>query len=394
MTINTFQKYTLGFNSSDNQKSTVWIKETSSDSLIFGTCIAEEDFSSHQKNHIETAFKESSKPQVSLKNAAKIVKENNGVDHTLIYLKDRRMWHSRNGKLRVFVYRQGRFLSPPHNKVSTVVPPFLLKEDDQLIIANASLFFNTDPKLLKEIFSSSLPQEVAERLISNSSVENETLVASVLPCEFLRDNTPSRHREKALSDVFPNEREVNERLANPSQQKNTIYNFIGFVLFALLIGIMYNQNKSNWKGELKEKNKEIALLKKKIEKSDKIIESYNRYQRQHIKSISERNFDALDNERYRMYALFRDTRSKFNRTQVADKFNIYNPLAIESKVVMDENWFIVPVKGSHLLQKGETLSYVAKMYYENEKEGIQLIQEFNPQVVEGHSIFLPFEQED
>ncbi|NLR91309.1 MULTISPECIES: hypothetical protein [Flammeovirga] len=393
MTIATTQKYTLGDSSSNADITHVWLQEESNDSLVIGGCMLSKNNDEQTRSTVDSAFKESKKPQLALKEAANTIKNFAGDDYVLVYLKDRRMWHTRNGQLRVFVFREGRFLSPPHTKNTNVATPFLLNEDDILIIGNASLLFNTPPKTLKQVFTSSLPQVIAESLIQNNT-DNNIAFCGVLPCEFLRDNAPSRNREKALQEVFPYEKEADKKLANPNQKKNQIYNFVGFLLFALLVIFMYTQNKVNWKGELTNKDKELASLQTKLNKAEKEIEAFRRYQKQHIQSIAERDFDAFDNERYRMYALFRDTRSRFNRIQIAEKFNIYNPLAIEAKVVMDENWFIVPVKGTHLVQKGETLKKIADMYYDNQKEGIQLIQEFNPQVVEGHSIFLPFEQED
>lgn len=393
MTVNSAQKYTLGYTSIKEDFSKSWIEDLSDDSLQVGAVNTEEIINSEQEINITSAFKESHKPQIALKNAAKVIEETIGKDYALVYIKDRRMWHTRSGSIRVFVFRQGRFLSPPHHKATITSAPFLLKEDDQLIIATSSLLFNNDPKILKEIFGSSLPQEIAEKLLNSGTPAGENSVCVILPCEFLRDNTPSRDRLKVLQEVFPYEKEAEERLAHPNQKRNTIYNFIGFVLFTLLIIFMYSQNKNTWEGELKEKNTEIELLQKQLSKAQNTIQSHNNYLNLHIKSIAERDFDAFDSERYRMYALFRDVRNKFDRNQVAEKFNIYNPLAIEAKVVMGENWFIVPVKGTHLVQKGESLKKIASLYYENEKEGIQLIQQFNPQVVEGHAIFLPFERD-
>lgn len=393
MTVKTIQKYTLGYTSIKDDLSKNWIEDISDDSLQVGAIHTNHIITSEQEINITTAFKESHQPQIALKNAAKIIEENTGNNFALVYIKDRRMWHTRGGDIRVFVFRQGRFLSPPHHKASTVSTPFLLKEDDQLIIATSSLLFNNDPKILKEIFTSSLPQEIAEKLLLSGNPAGENSICAILPCEFLRDNVPSRDRMKVLQEVFPFEKEAEKRLANPSQQKNIIYNFLGFVLFTLLIIFMYSANKNSWNDALNEKNKEISNLQKQLSKANGQISSYDNYLKLHIKSIAERNFDAFDSERYRMYALFRDVRNKFDRTEVAKKFNIYNPLAIEVKVVMGENWFIVPVKGTHLVQKGETLKKIANMYYDNEKEGVQLIQQFNPQVVEGHAIFLPFEQE-
>ncbi|KXX71481.1 hypothetical protein [Flammeovirga sp. SJP92] len=393
MTVNTLQKYTIGYAAQKEDVSKYWLDNISEDSLQIGAVYTDQLINSEQELNISTAFKESHKPQLALKNAAKVIKENTGDHYALVYIKDRRMWHTRSGNIRVFVFRQGRFLSPPHHKATSVSTPFLLKEEDQLILASSTLLFDNDPKILKEIFHSSLPQEIAEKLLSTGTPAGENSICTILPCEFLRDNTPSRDRMKVLEEVFPFEKEAEQRLANPNQQRNTIYNFAGFVLFTLLVIFMYNKNKTNWKGELDVKQQEIAQLQKALNKANDKIHSYDNYQKLHTQSIAERNFDAFDSERYRMYALFRDVRNKFDRNQVAEKFNIYNPLAIETKVVMGENWFIVPVKGTHLVQKGETLKKIASLYYDNPKEGIQLIQQFNPQVVEGHSIFLPFEME-
>ncbi|ANQ49788.1 LysM peptidoglycan-binding domain-containing protein [Flammeovirga sp. MY04] len=390
MTVKTKQKYTFGYSSSDVHSTHFWLNELSSDSLFLGGGLLE-SADEQTKTTLNKSFKENKKPQLALHEASKVVKNFGCNDYVLVYLKDRRLWHTRNGNIRLFVYRDGRFLSPPHTKNPAVATPFLLNEDDQLVVCNASLLFETAPKSLKDIFSSSLPQESAEGLIQQT--KEDLSFVGILPCEFLRDNAPSRNREKALQEVFPFEKEADEALRNPNQKKNQIYNFVGFVLFTLLIIFMYQQNKSNWESQIQEKDDEIANIKKENTKSEKTIEAFQRYQTQHIQSIANRDFDVFDNERYRMYALFRDARKKFKREEIAEKFNIYNPLAIEAKVVMDENWFIVPVKGTHLVQKGETLKKIAQMYYDNEQEGIKLIQEFNPQVVEGHSVFLPFENE-
>ncbi|OHX66545.1 LysM peptidoglycan-binding domain-containing protein [Flammeovirga pacifica] len=390
MTVKTKQKYTLGYSSSDSNATYVWLDELSKDSLYLGGGLLN-DADDQKKQAINSAFKESNKPQVALHEASKTIQNFACNDYVLIYLKDRRLWHSRNGQIRVFIYREGRFLSPPHTKNPTIATPFLLNEEDQIVICNASLLFETPPKSLKDIFSTSLPQEAAEGLIQET--KEDLSFVSILPCEFLIDNVPSRNRDKALQEVFPFEKEADQALQNPNQKKNQIYNFVGFALFTLLVIFMYQQNKWDWESKLEEKEVEITEIQKENNKSKKIIEAFQRYQNQHIQSIAQRDFDVFDNERYRMYALFRDARKRFSRIEIAEKFNIYNPLAIEAKIVMDENWYIVPVKGTHLVQKGETLNKIAQLYYDNEKEGIKLIQEFNPQVVEGHSVFLPFENE-
>ncbi|GAA4829235.1 hypothetical protein [Algivirga pacifica] len=172
--------------------------------------------------------------------------------------------------------------------------------------------------------------------------------------------------------------------------RNAYATFLVFSLFAALMLLLFFSYETYWEQKLESKDAIRQEEQLKVEELIGQIKELQADKKQQINAIREEAFDPYDKKQYRMYGLFRDTKNQYSRTTVAELFNIYAPAAIESKVKMGERWFVVPVKGIHWVEKGDTAFSIAKLYYEN-PENHRLITRFNGKLKAGTFVFIPFE---
>jgi hypothetical protein len=162
----------------------------------------------------------------------------------------------------------------------------------------------------------------------------------------------------------------------------TVFAMTLFLIFLFLV----NQKKSL--SEIQHLKTEQEAWQKKADSLQKILSHYTAWEKQQAQAIRNTAFDALDKDNFRLYALYKDVDSKYSPRTLANDFNIENETAIKSTKIREQTWFVVPVKGVHFFQKGQTLGEVAKRYYQNDFDSV-LIQRFNKNIQPNSFIALP-----
>ncbi|WP_250632712.1 hypothetical protein [Rhodoflexus caldus] len=166
---------------------------------------------------------------------------------------------------------------------------------------------------------------------------------------------------------------------------------IAVMLFTLTIIFLFLVNKSQWIEEKKVMEFRYDSLKMALGgKSWKMQEAlrYDSLQKQYFRN---NRYDPLVSNGFRMYGLFKDFDNTYTISEVAEKFNISNPKSIKVSEADGENWYIVPVKGVHLVRPKETAASIARLYYRNSADSV-LIKQFNQKISSGQMIFIPFEK--
>ncbi len=177
-------------------------------------------------------------------------------------------------------------------------------------------------------------------------------------------------------------------------EKNGLITAISVAVLTVFISFLYLSNRSEWTHQLAKlqstndslmaiqtgRGSTVGKAAADIVLADSLarVEVYKNY------------FDPTDFDKFRPYGVFKDTSGTYSSTSLAERFNVQPPAAIkEASRVGSSVWYIVPVKGVHLVRKGETLETIAKYYYFNSQDAT-LIAEFNPTIKEGQFVFIPF----
>lgn len=166
---------------------------------------------------------------------------------------------------------------------------------------------------------------------------------------------------------------------------------IAVMLFTLTVIFLFLLNKSQWIEE--KKLMQIRYDSLKIAQGGKSWKAQEalRYDSLQKMYFRDNRYDPLVSNGFRMYGLFKDLDNTFTISEVAEKFNVSNPKSIKVSEADGQNWYIVPVKGVHLVRPRETATSVARLYYRNLADS-SLIKQFNQQVTGGQMIFIPFEK--
>lgn len=177
-------------------------------------------------------------------------------------------------------------------------------------------------------------------------------------------------------------------MADPTtpRPRNGIAAFVVFVLFCATIAILYLNNRREWMRELSEARLKVDSLSLELAE----IRALRRKEAARIQHVREIRFDPFDADDYRVYGLYRDEEKQYSNVQMGKKFNIHPPNAIKTANILDERWHIVPIKTIHFYDGSESLTQIADFYYENPGDSI-LIEAFNPRMVPGKHIFIPFD---
>lgn len=177
-------------------------------------------------------------------------------------------------------------------------------------------------------------------------------------------------------------------------EKNTIVTAVSVAVLTVFIIFLYLSNRSEWTyklSKLQEVNDSlIAIQQGKGSSTGNIAADVVRADSVARSQVYKNYFDPTDFDKFRPYGIFKDTSGTYTPSSLAERFNVQPPAAIkEASRVNKSVWFIVPVKGIHLVRKGENLEKIAKYYYFN-PEDAALIAEFNPSIKEGEFVFIPF----
>ncbi|MCS7004654.1 MAG: hypothetical protein NZM38_04945 [Cytophagales bacterium] len=168
------------------------------------------------------------------------------------------------------------------------------------------------------------------------------------------------------------------------------FTFILVVTIMILIGLAHQQ-------QIEEKDKLYLNCQR---SQDSLSEAFAKQERLYlkerqkdsarIKQIRENKLNALGNPLFRVYGLFFDANKQYTISQIAYQFRINNISEIKYSDFPKERWFIVPVKGVHFVDSGETATTIARLYYRKLADSV-LIKSFNKTITPGKYIFIPFE---
>jgi len=171
--------------------------------------------------------------------------------------------------------------------------------------------------------------------------------------------------------------------------KVTLITALSVFFLSLFIIFLFLSSKADWNQKIKEAEANVEPLRQENITLKSKIEFYRKQDSVYSMMIGERFFDPKVLDNFRVYGLFKDKGQKYSLGEIAKKFHIPNEKAIKVSEVDEDNWFIVPVKGTHFVRKAETASSIAKRYYANAEDSI-LIKDFNPVIKMGNMIFIPY----
>lgn len=177
---------------------------------------------------------------------------------------------------------------------------------------------------------------------------------------------------------------------NKMINKNTIITSIGIFLLSMLLILSYLSNKDTWIQERQEVtliNDSLKIVNQKLITENLKLKEGDSLR---VRSVYNNYYDAYDDNNYRLYALYKNPKNKkLSLKKLARRFNIDNPKSIKQSVVLNDDWFIVPVKGVHFVREGETSQQLAKFYYFNANDS-RLLEDFNGKIKANKMIVIPF----
>lgn len=164
------------------------------------------------------------------------------------------------------------------------------------------------------------------------------------------------------------------------------------MLFTLTVILLFLVNKSRWIEE--KKALQISFDSLRIAQGSRSWKAqeallYDSLQKQFFRN---NRYDPLVSNGFRMYGLFKDIQNTYTISEVAEKFNISNVKSIKVSEADGQNWYIVPVKGIHIVRPKENAGNIARLYYHNPADSV-LIKAFNQKIVGGQMIFIPFDKD-
>ncbi|GEM_PF-2793533 len=229
-----------------------------------------------------------------------------------------------------------------------------------------------------------LEKEASEKLPQQD--EEQTQPTEQLTEKSDTQKTITQEKTKPISN-----KDTSKKLTdNTSLSKRQLVTAVLVFIFALFIILLHLNTRESWIQQNLRIEKEAQAMmdsaNAKLSENQEIkaIDSLR------IRAFKMNYFDAYDENHFRIYGLFRDKNREYSISTVGKKFNISSPNAVKMSQVGDENWFIVPVKAVHYVQRGETTQSIAQKYYFNKTDAL-LIQDFNlNNIQEDKLIFIPF----
>lgn len=171
--------------------------------------------------------------------------------------------------------------------------------------------------------------------------------------------------------------------------KGALITALSVFFLSLFIIFLFLSSKATWTQKIKEAEAEVEPLRQENITMRSKLEFYRKQDSVYASMIGGRAFDPKVLDNFRIYGLFKDKGKKYTTGEIAEKFNIPNEKSIKVSEVDGDNWFIVPVKGTHFVRKAETATNIAKKYYADMADSI-LIKDFNPVIKMGNMVFIPY----
>jgi hypothetical protein len=172
--------------------------------------------------------------------------------------------------------------------------------------------------------------------------------------------------------------------------KSTIITSISVFLLYILINLDYLSNKDTGIQERQAidlVNDSLQLVNQKLMAENLKLKEGDSLR---VRSVYNNYYDAYDDNNYRLYALYKSPKNKkLSLKKLARRFNIDNPKSIKVSSVLNDDWFIVPVKGVHFVREGERLEQLSKFYYFNANDS-KLLTDFNGEIKTNKMIIIPF----
>jgi hypothetical protein len=159
--------------------------------------------------------------------------------------------------------------------------------------------------------------------------------------------------------------------------------------FCVLLVVLYLANKSAWQHDLAAARQEADSLRNMWHSQSDVFSRQRQGDSLRAKLIYDNYYDPAVENDFRLYGLYKDKAGTYTIQTLARRFNISNENSIKSSEVAGEKWYIVPVKGVHLVLKGESAGSIARLYYFNPADSA-LIRDFNGVVRPGKMVFIPF----
>jgi hypothetical protein len=166
---------------------------------------------------------------------------------------------------------------------------------------------------------------------------------------------------------------------------------IFFTIYTLVVFLLYLLNQQSWTAKNYKLTGELDTLKQKLSSYQDQIQQLGQKDSLQKADLAQQKFDGFDSQGFRVYGLLRDEEKRFTVESAAAKFNIFPPSSVKFSDVLGERWFIVPVKGLHWVESGETAGKIASYYYTRAADSV-LILSFNPSLKAGKYIFIPFDK--
>lgn len=276
------------------------------------------------------------------------------------------------------------------NRAERFIDDIELPDNDILLLSNLNIKESVEDETLYNILSdeglnAQGKSELLINLLKTKDSQNAWVV--VLQPQLLDIEIPELPEQVQEQPVYDYSKPVN----TADDKKRTWQVFASFAVFTLLMLFFYFQNESHWEGKLDEQKANIYNMDIQLQQEKRKLATSQQEQKKASDKIKGNSFDPYDSQYFRMYGLYRDKSKSMSRTSVGERFNVYNPLAIEYKDVMSERWFVVPVKGVHFVKKGETAESIGKLYYQD-AEKYKLIAKFNKYIKAGRFIFIPYDE--
>ncbi len=183
--------------------------------------------------------------------------------------------------------------------------------------------------------------------------------------------------------------ETTHKAEDSTFSKVTLITALSVFFLSLFIIFLFLSSKAVWIQKIKEVEAEVEPLRQENITMRSKLEFYRKQDSVYAAMIGGRTFDPKVLDNFRVYGLFKDKGKKYTTEDIAEKFNVPNEKAIKVSEVDGDNWFIVPVKGTHFVRKAETASTIAKKYYINVADSM-LIKDFNPVIKMGNMVFIPY----